>query len=189
MTEVPALPAVNVAMTTRSRFLEPQQQEPDELEAFYRAEMPRMTVFLLNLGASVYEAADAAHEAFLTLLPDRWREIEYPRAWLRTVAYRKYLQQATSRTQPLDPVPERPGGTCPVDLVLLTEQETTVRDALGQLSPAEREAMAWKLDGFTHQDAAQALGKDPAAVRQAYLRARKRLVSILELKKEAKSGA
>ncbi|MFD6891724.1 RNA polymerase sigma factor [Streptomyces sp. NPDC059957] len=108
MTEVPALPAVKVATTTRSRFPGAQQQRQDELEAFYRAEMPRMTVFLLHLGASVYEAADAAQEAFLTLLPDRWKEIDYPRAWLRRVAYRKYLQQATSRTQPLDPVPDRP---------------------------------------------------------------------------------
>ncbi|MFJ3176386.1 RNA polymerase sigma factor [Streptomyces roseus] len=179
---------VTVARATRSRIYQDRQQGQEQLKAFYRAEMPRMTVFLRNLGASVYEAADAGHEAFLTLLPDRWREIEHPSAWLRTVAYWKYLRQATSRTQPLDPIPERPGGTCPVDLVLLTEQQAAVRDALGQLSPAEREAMAWKLDGFTHQEAAQALGKDLAAVRQSYLRARKRLASILKLKGEAKSG-
>ncbi|MFE5626783.1 RNA polymerase sigma factor [Streptomyces virginiae] len=165
-----------------------RQPGQDEFDVFYRNEMPRMTVFLVNLGASVYEAADAAHEAFLTLLPDKWKELEHPRAWLRTVAYRKYLRQATSRTQPLDPVPDRPGGTCPVDLVLLTEQQTSVLDALGQLPPAEREAMAWRLDGFTHEQTAQALGKDAAAVRQAYGRARRRLITVLGMTKEAESG-
>ncbi|MFJ9598067.1 RNA polymerase sigma factor [Streptomyces virginiae] len=165
-----------------------RQPGQDEFDVFYRNEMPRMTVFLVNLGASVYEAADAAHEAFLTLLPDKWKELEHPRAWLRTVAYRKYLRQATSRTQPLDPVPDRPGGTCPVDLVLLTEQQTSVLDALGQLPPAEREAMAWRLDGFTHEQTAQALSKDAAAVRQAYGRARRRLITVLGMTKEAESG-
>ncbi|MFD5888709.1 RNA polymerase sigma factor [Streptomyces sp. NPDC060334] len=187
MTEVPAPLATRTA-AARPRSAQTYQQGQEELEAFYLAEMPRMTVFLLNIGASVYEAADAAHEAILTLLPDKWKEIDHPRAWLRTVAYRNYLRQTTSRTHPLDPVPDRAGGTCPVDVVLLSEQQTAVLDALRQLSPAEREAMAWKLDGFTHKDAARALGKDPAAVRQAYVRARQRLISILELKKEAECG-
>ncbi|MFD5575256.1 RNA polymerase sigma factor, partial [Streptomyces cadmiisoli] len=174
MTEVPAAPAAKVVPALRPPR-QPQEQAQSEFDAFYRREMPKVTVFLVNLGASVYEAADAAHEAFLTLLPDKWRDLEHPRAWLRTVAYRKYLRQTTTRTQPMDPVPDRPGGTCPVDLVLLTEQQKSVLDALGQLPPAEREAMAWKLDGFNHEQTAQALGKSPAAVRQAYMRARQRL--------------
>ncbi|MFD5620542.1 RNA polymerase sigma factor [Streptomyces yangpuensis] len=187
MTELPAAPVAKAAPALRAPR-QHQHQVQSEFDAFYLREMPRVTVFLVNLGASVYEAADAAHEAFLTLLPDKWRGLDHPGAWLRTVAYRKYLRQTTARTQPMDPVPDRPGGTCPVDLVLLTEQQRCVLDALGQLSPAEREAMAWKLDGFTHEQTAQALGKSPAAVRQAYTRARQRLITILGLKKEAKSG-
>ncbi|MFI1719053.1 RNA polymerase sigma-70 factor (ECF subfamily) [Streptomyces sp. PanSC19] len=190
MTEVPApgtaawfLPAPDRRGHDRTR-----SRDQDGFEALYTGEMRAVTVFLMNLGASVYEAADAAHEAFLTLLPDKWRELEHPRAWLRTVAYRTYLRQATRLTHPLDSVPDRPGGTCPVDLVLLTEEQTTVLRALGRLSPAEREAMAWKLDGFTHEETARVLGKSPEAVRQAYVRARKRLITLLGLKREAESG-
>lgn len=53
-----------------------------------------------------------------------------------------------------------------MDLVLLTEEQTRILDALNQLSPAEREAMAWKRDGFTHEEAARVLGKSAAAVRK-----------------------
>ncbi|MFE2476126.1 sigma factor-like helix-turn-helix DNA-binding protein [Streptomyces sp. NPDC059389] len=186
VTEVPALPA---AQTLPAALRTTQQdRQLAQFNAFYRTETRKLTVFLVNLGATPYEAADAVHEAFLTLLPDKWRTLEHPGAWLRTVAYRKYLRQATDRTQPTDLVPDRPGGTCPVDLVLLTEQQKKVLAALGHLPPAERQAVVWKLDGFAHEETAQALGKDPAAVRQAYARGRKRLISILGLKKEATPG-
>ncbi|MFD0375689.1 sigma factor-like helix-turn-helix DNA-binding protein [Streptomyces sp. NPDC127112] len=38
------------------------------------------------------------------------------------------------------------------------------------------------MDGFNHEETAQLLGKRPAAVRQAYKRARTRLISALGLK-------
>ncbi|MFD9100266.1 RNA polymerase sigma factor [Streptomyces virginiae] len=188
MTEIPAPPAAQAVPAALRAAQQAPQLDQNAFDVFYRTEMRRVTVFLMNLGAGPYEAADAAHEAFLTLLPDKWRELERPGAWLRTVAYRKYLRQTTARTQPTDSVPDRPGGTCPVDLVLLTEQQKTVLAALDQLSPAERQAVAWKLDGFGHEETARELSKDPAAVRQAYTRGRKRLISILELRKEATSG-
>ncbi|MEU3400712.1 RNA polymerase sigma factor [Streptomyces filamentosus] len=188
VTEVPAPPALSFVSPALLPPEQPQLQDEDGFDAFYKSEMRRVSLFLMHTGASVYEAADAAHEAFLTLLPDKWRSLEHPGAWLRTVAYRNYLRQATVRTQPTDPVPDRAGGTCPVDLVLLTEEQTRVLKALAQLSPAEREAMAWNLDGFSHEETARALGKKPDAVRQAYVRARKRLISFLGLKKEAESG-
>lgn len=48
--------------------------------------------------------------------------------------------------------------------------------------------MAWSLDGFNHEEIAKILGKNPAAVRQAYKRARSRLIDALGLKKEATTG-
>ncbi|MFJ5142777.1 RNA polymerase sigma factor [Streptomyces sp. NPDC088707] len=189
MTEVPSPITVRLvrANLCPENLIE-RAPDQDVFDALYISEMRAVTVFLMNLGASVYEAADAAHEAFLTLLPDKWRELEHPRAWLRTVAYRNYLRQVDRRDHPLDSVPDRPGGTCPVDLVLLTEEQTRILDALNQLSPAEREAMAWKLDGFTHEEAARFLGKSSAAVRKSYERARGRLITILKLKREAGPG-
>ncbi|MEV7418331.1 sigma-70 family RNA polymerase sigma factor [Streptomyces sp. NPDC089919] len=188
MTDLPAPPAAQTAGLALPAIGVSRQPDHREFNRLYRSEMGRVTVFLLNLGASPYEAADAAHEAFLTLLPDKWRDLEYPGAWLRTVAYRKYLAQTVQRALPTDPVPDRPGGTCPMELVLLTEEQNDVLEALRLLTPAERHAVVWKMDGFTHEETARATDKDPAAVRQAYARGRKRLISILVLRKGDDSG-
>ncbi|MFK0203456.1 RNA polymerase sigma factor [Streptomyces lavendulae] len=182
MTELPAAAPITGQRVRRS--LVPTQQDY-EFDAFYTFEMTRVSVFLMNLGASPYEAADAAHEAFLALLPDKWRTLEHPGAYLRTVAYRKYLRQATSRMLPTDPVPDRPGGTCPMELIILTNEQQRMLDLLAELPLAEREAMAWNLDGFNHEETAAILGKNPAAVRQAYKRARTRLINALGLKEAA----
>ncbi|MFJ8570413.1 RNA polymerase sigma factor [Streptomyces sp. NPDC093514] len=163
-------------------------QDHKGFEAFYTSEMPKVSTFLMNLGASPYEAADATHEAFEKLLPDKWHSLEYPKAYLRTVAHRNYLRQVGSRVLPTDPVPDRPGGTCPVELVILTDERQQMLGLLATLPPAEREAMAWNLDGFTHEETAKALGKKPAAVRKAYVRARARLINALELKKEVQTN-
>ncbi|WP_331717666.1 sigma-70 family RNA polymerase sigma factor (plasmid) [Streptomyces xanthophaeus] len=164
------------------------QQVDGEFDSFYTVEMAKVSGFLMNLGASPYEAADAAHDAFLKLLPDRWKSLDHPGAYLRKTAYRNYLRQANSRTHPADPVPDRTGGTCPIELVVLTEQQQKMLGLLSTLPPAEREAMAWSLDGFNHEEIAKILGKNPAAVRQAYKRARSRLIDALGLKKEATTG-
>ncbi|MFD8024525.1 RNA polymerase sigma factor [Streptomyces lavendulae] len=186
MTELP-LPsrAVAVPKDLLATISEQAEKADARFEAFYTMEMPRVSAFLMNLGASPYEAADATHEAFVKLLPDKWQCLEHPGAYLRKVAFRNYLRQTNSRTVPTDPVPDRPGGTCPVDLVILTGEQQQMLGLLATLPPAEREAMAWNLDGFSHEETAQILGKNPAAVRQAHKRARARLISALGLKKGA----
>ncbi|NUP40785.1 MAG: sigma-70 family RNA polymerase sigma factor [Streptomyces sp.] len=49
------------------------------LEDLYRVEMPQLTRFLVRVGATPYEAADAAHEAF-TVAIEKWDSIREPRA-------------------------------------------------------------------------------------------------------------
>ncbi|MGW6705346.1 RNA polymerase sigma factor [Streptomyces sp. NPDC054956] len=186
MTELPAPPHTDTVPSALLQMAPVQQN--NRFEAFYTSEMTRVSAFLMNLGASPYEAADAAHEAFLTLLPDKWRSLDHPAAYLRKVAYRKYLRQTNSRVLPTDPVPDREGGTCPVEGVILTDGQQYMVDLLAALPPAEREAMAWNLDGFSHEETAKILGKNPAAVRQAHFRARTRLIDVLGLKKEAETN-
>ncbi|MFF6793724.1 RNA polymerase sigma factor [Streptomyces filamentosus] len=186
MTETSAPATVAPSPSARPRAA---SRCPGDFAAFYTTEMTKVTVFLMNLGASPYEAADAAHEAFLSVLPDRWRTLEHPRAYLRTVAHRKYLRQTTTRALPTDPVPDRPGGTCPVELLVLSDEQQRLLGLLAALPSAEREAMAWKLDGFSHEETATSLGKNPAAVRQAYGRARVRLKRALGLKGEVAADA
>ncbi|MGW6507263.1 sigma-70 family RNA polymerase sigma factor [Streptomyces niveus] len=146
----------------------------------YLAEMPKLTRFLMRTGASAYEAADAAHEAFAQAAVE-WHRIKVPEKWLRTVAYRCYLRQIDHRTHPSDPVPDRPGGTCPVTEVTLREDNQRVLDALAQLPPTQRQVMAWTQDGFTYAEISRELGIEIAAVRQNHRRARMRLKQILGL--------
>ncbi|MGW6456438.1 RNA polymerase sigma factor [Streptomyces sp. NPDC055078] len=155
----------------------------DDFDAFYTSEMRAVSVFLMHQGATPYEAADAAHEAIARLLPDKWRTLKHPRAWLRVTAQRCYWRQDDCRTSPRDPVPDRPGGTCPVTEVVLTETQQRIVDALNRITPGRRTIMAWHLDGFTYDEIAHMLDMKPAAVRQNICRARKDLISILGLDK------
>ncbi|MER7467835.1 sigma-70 family RNA polymerase sigma factor [Streptomyces sp. NPDC097981] len=138
-----------------------------------------MTVHLIYRGATPYEAADAAHEAFIALLPDRLRTIEYPAAYLRKVAWTNYLRQAHHRESPTDPVPDRPGGTCPILEVMLTEAQRRIVHAIQQLSPAQREVLAWQLDEFEYAEIADFTGKTEAALRTNAKRGRARLKDLL----------
>ncbi|MEV8548169.1 sigma-70 family RNA polymerase sigma factor [Streptomyces sp. NPDC051572] len=153
----------------------------DDFNAFYTQEMSAVTVFLMHQGATPYEAADAAHEAMTKLLPDLWRTLDHPRTWLRVAAQRCYWRQSSTRTTPTDPVPDRPGGTCPLTTVVISEFQQTVLNALRQLPPTMRTVMAWDIDGFTYPEIAEALAMTPAAVRQNISRARKRLITLLGL--------
>lgn len=155
----------------------------DDFDAFYVREMRAVTVFLMHQGATPYEAADSAHEAISKLLPDRWRTMEHPRAFLRLTAQRCYWRQNDARVCPADPVPDRPGGTCPVSEVVLTETQQRLLAALHELPPALRSVMAWHLDGFDYAEIAEALGMSLAAVRQNISRARRKLVTVLGLGK------
>ncbi|MEU3787733.1 sigma-70 family RNA polymerase sigma factor [Streptomyces sp900129855] len=148
------------------------------LEDLYRVEMPQLTRFLVRVGATPYEAADAAHEAF-TIAIEKWDRIREPRAWLRKVAHRCYLRQTGQRDTPYDPLPDRPGGTCPIAHVTLKEGNQRVLNALAQLPPLQRHVMAWAQDGFTDREIAQALDIREDAVRKNRSRARRRLQQTL----------
>ncbi|MGC5529950.1 RNA polymerase sigma factor [Streptomyces sp. SR-10] len=147
---------------------------------FYSEHLAVLTRFVMRLGASPYEAADAAHVAFVEAFP-RWDRITAPRAWLRTVAARAYMRQTGLRDRPTESLPDRPGGHCPLDEVVLKEQEQRVYSALGMLSPRQRQVMAWHLDGFSHTEISEELGITVEAVRQNYARARTSLKKSLDL--------
>ncbi|MGW7071733.1 RNA polymerase sigma factor [Streptomyces sp. NPDC054855] len=153
----------------------------DDFNAFYTQEMSAVTVFLMHQGATAYEAADAAHEAMAKLLPDLWRTLDHPRTWLRIAAQRCYWRQSNTRAAPTDPVPDRPGGTCPLAALVISEFQQAVLDALGRLPPTMRTVMAWDIDGFTYAEISEALAMSPAAVRQNISCARKRLIILLGL--------
>ncbi|GAA2236216.1 RNA polymerase sigma factor [Streptomyces indiaensis] len=151
-----------------------------EFALFYYRHVAGMIRFVMRLGATPHEAADAVHTAFTEAFP-RWAQITAPNAWLRTVATRSYLRQTAGREHPTALMPDLPGDASPLEAVTLKEEEQRVYTALASLPPRQRHVMAWHLDGFTHSEIATALGTTPEAVRQNYARARAALKHSLGL--------
>lgn len=58
-----------------------------DFAACYRQQLPGLVWFVMSLGASAEEAADAAQAAFAAAFPV-WDTIRHPQAWLRRVAQR-----------------------------------------------------------------------------------------------------
>ncbi|GHF58726.1 RNA polymerase sigma factor [Streptomyces mashuensis] len=154
---------------TRSQFAE-----------FYAENYPLIVRFLMRQGLDAHEAADAAQAAFVEAFRC-WGLIERPRAWLRTVSHRMHLKQvACHHDLSTGVLPERPStSTGPLGQVVLKEEEQRVLAALAALSERQRLVMAWRLDGFSHEEIARELGMTAAAVRQAYVRARTALKARL----------
>ncbi|GAA3839062.1 hypothetical protein GCM10022403_084250 [Streptomyces coacervatus] len=152
----------------------------EDFDAFYVAEKPSLTAFLMFVGASTWEADDLAHETLIKLLPALWMTIEYPRAWMRKAAYYDYLKQhQRSREDLTDEMPDLPGGICPVSEVELSTQTNTVVEAVCQLPPTQRAVMAFVLDGAGTSEIADTLNMTNVAVRTNLSRARRRLMTTL----------
>jgi RNA polymerase sigma-70 factor (ECF subfamily) len=148
-------------------------------EELHRAEYRSLLRFLLYQGAELAEAQDAVQEAFSVLCrPNVLAAVSSPRAWLRTVAYRCWLRQDVR--VPVDPVPDlleqqalsQKDWHTPLAAVELREEHVRVATMLRALSPKQREAMAWHIDGFSTPEIAEAMGIEPSAVRQNLSRAR-----------------
>ncbi|KAK1177949.1 sigma-70 family RNA polymerase sigma factor [Streptomyces sp. NBS 14/10] len=153
----------------------------EDFARYYQQHMPGLIRFVMRYGAGPYEAADAAQAAFIEAFR-AWHLIQSPAAWLRKVAFRQYLRQAPVPEEELtDDVPDRPAFSCPLDKVVLQEEEKRVYAALAQLSMRQRQVMAWHLDGFTTSEIAAELGMQPHAVRQNLARARAQLKDLLGL--------
>lgn len=150
-----------------------QVVSPAEFAAVYRVEFAALVRHVMFHGAAVDEARDAAQAAFEQALPV-WPRIRAPRAWLRTVAVRAYLRSSVPET-PTDAVPDQPGLSSAAARVELGDQERAVLAALLALPVKQRQVMAWSFDGFSPAEIAEALGEDPAAVRQNLHRARQNL--------------
>ena len=151
----------------------------EDFAAVYRAELAGLVRHVMFHGASLDQAWDAAQSAFSQAYPV-WSRIRVPRAWLRTVAVRAYWRSAVPET-PTDALPDQPDpasgqGLTPVEL---GEQERLVLRALAELPVKQRQVMAWTIDGYAPTEIAEALGEDPAAIRQNLRRARKNLASTL----------
>ncbi|MEV5138915.1 sigma-70 family RNA polymerase sigma factor [Streptomyces syringium] len=150
---------------------------------FYRDEFAAVSLFVMRQGADGNEAREAAQAAFCEAFP-KWLQIEYPKAWLRRVAHRAFLRRVDrwKKTSPVEAVPELLEEDGPLARVLERDEERRVQAALAALPMRQRQVMAWKLDGFSHEEIARELDMEAEAVRAAYARARTSLKkALLEL--------
>ncbi|NBM19533.1 RNA polymerase sigma factor [Streptomyces sp. GC420] len=152
-------------------------------EELHHAEYPALVRFLLLHGASWAEAQDAAQDAF-TQMCTPGLSIAYPKAWLRTVAFRAWVRQQVKPEDACAELPEPRGvmrWQTPAHAAEVGEEERRVITLLLQLPAKQRAAMAWHLDGFTTQESARAMSTTQAAVRQNLTRARAALKAGLGL--------
>jgi len=128
----------------------------EEFDAFYRAESALLLRFLLRLGATVADAADAAGHAF-TEVYARWAYLNRPASYLRRVA-RNELFELTRRPRT---DAERAFRACwTVELVedaYYQDEVQHVLTALSKLPPRQQEVMAWHYDGYTPKEIAELL--------------------------------
>lgn len=151
--------------------------------ALHDEQYPALVRFLLLQGASWAESQDAAQDAF-TQMCAPGVTITYPRAWLRTVAWRSWVSQQVKLEETFADLPEPKLGLrwqTPAHAAELGEEERQVISLLQHLPAKQRAAMAWHLDGFTTEESARAMGTTQAAVRQNLARARAALKQGLRL--------
>jgi RNA polymerase sigma-70 factor (ECF subfamily) len=162
------------AATPGGRGTAPAGPAAAEYVVCYRREMHGLVWFVMSLGASAEEAADAAQSAFAAAFT-AWETIRHPAAWLRRVAQRAYYRQAVSREIPVETAPDLPGPLSVTATVEFHDEAREVLAALAEFPARQRQVMAWYVDGFTPAEIARQLGADPAAVRQSLAKARRNL--------------
>jgi DNA-directed RNA polymerase specialized sigma24 family protein len=154
-------------------------------EEFFRNERAVLVRFVLKLGAIWEEANDAAQEAMIAALV-RWDAITNPRAWVRVVAERKFVQQKV-RLDRGEELAARPGwGTVAIYTLSTENQEAQeVLAMIGRLPISQRRVMAWTYDGYRPTEIADILGYDAATVRSNLRHARQQLIAWLDARKDA----
>ncbi len=162
--------------------------EPAAVDAWFRAEHPRVHRLCFGFLADAAEAEDAAQDAMLLLLDrlpawdparpwEAWRTsvvLNHCRDRLRRLAARRTAEGAAAAAraslEAADPCAPRDGAEVRALLVGL----------LGELSPREREAFVLRdLEGLETADVAGTLGITESSVRSLLTLARRRLRELL----------
>ncbi|MFJ6784308.1 RNA polymerase sigma factor [Streptomyces yangpuensis] len=146
---------------------------------FYTNEFRPLVRFVMRYGATFQEATDAVQEAFIEAAR-KWPSISNRRAWMRRVAYLKFLRCVQVRELSVGEPPDTPGPLSPDARWEVDEQTEFVRACFAKLPYAQRRAMSYHYDGFSHSEIATELGTSVEAVRQNVSRARKKLAELLE---------
>jgi RNA polymerase sigma factor (sigma-70 family) len=163
----------------------------DEWISFYDTEYRQVIGFVMKNGASLQDAQNAVHEAFIEswdlmeTRPGNWKAIANQRAWIRTVALRKYRRPPGPRIRPQlagTEIPDLPAHE--PEPGELTAQAQTVLHALRCLDEGARTVMAFHIDEFSTDEIAAALGITEQRVRDLMKKARRNLERTLAARTE-----
>jgi RNA polymerase sigma-70 factor, ECF subfamily len=154
----------------------------DEFEALYASTYTAVVRFLYRKVWDAERAEDLAQEVFVRALAHR---PEKPRAWVFAVAAnlaRDEARAAVRRKRHLtllkgDPVAQPTFAPSAEDQVERDEQIAAVQDALGTLTPRDREILLLWDAGLSYPEIAAQTGLAVGAVGTTLARARKRLVA------------
>jgi DNA-directed RNA polymerase specialized sigma24 family protein len=159
-----------------------QAAAPPEFVAFFRAEYRTLMVVVMFVGATFEEADEAAASAMEEVLR-RWDQIDAPLAYGKRAALSNFYKE---KDRGLDRIRQRlkQGAEARRDGAVdasmnVWEDQQWVMQVLGSLPPAQGEALALVVDGFTPTEIARLLGKTADAVRQNLHAARARLTLAL----------
>ncbi|MFJ9121276.1 RNA polymerase sigma factor [Streptomyces sp. NPDC102394] len=156
--------------------------EQKKYDAFFRSDFNNLIRHVILLGGTPEEAKDAAQAALIDLLQN-WHTVQAPRPWCRKAAAHHFLrsdikENKAERLARADFLARR--GSDPYSLCSPHEEWEFVLDFVeNHLSGAQRQVMAWSIDGFGPQEIAKQLGVPPATVRSNLRHARKKLASAL----------
>lgn len=150
---------------------------PDDASAIFEAQRPRLLRLAYRMLGSISEAEDVVQDAWLRWQREDRTDIQSPPAFLSRVVTRLCLDAMKSArvrretyfgTWLPDPITEAPDQSGQDDLTL------TLMMALERLSPLERAAfLLHDVFGVALDEVADTLGREPPAVRQLAVRARK----------------
>jgi len=158
---------------------EPLALRQDNFIDLFQKECHPVMLFLMRCGASIHDAEEATQDAFAALwqmAPGKLETVSNPSAWVRTVAYRKYLH--TRRRLPAERrvIPE---SITAHDDTSLSAEALFVLDALRKLAPQQQAVMAFMIDGYATPEIASALGISEQKVRDLRKIARRTLAGQL----------
>ena len=153
---------------------------PEQFEAFYAVEYPKLVKCLVVMDATIAEAEDAAQKAMMDLLRRmRSSPPAHPEGWVWRAAVRFFTKE---RMRDRERLPrELQGGhlvmgTYVDDRLSSLEGEQDVEFILQCLTPTQRRVIKLVMEGLSTREIGEVLGKGDDNIRQQLKKARDRLM-------------
>lgn len=137
-----------------------------EFSLFYRNEMAKLVAFLIVRGVPASRAADVAQDAMIEVYR-RWDDVETPRNYVRTIAKHRWwvlVKKDNSIELSANEALES-SGLLSDDHADEIESRHTLLRLLRQLTPRQREIVAWTYDGYRPTEIAALMGEPAERIR------------------------